>query len=165
MTQHAQDMMTAYPDRNAKGVTPMIAQFLEVKENHADWVLSIVWATLPRCFSKTRLTPPPPLTSHSPSAARLKILTCLCAVFLFMRLNLIFHALFGKGFRVAICEQTESPEEAKRGHKGPLTRDVIVSSPPAHWLKTNSCRRVKTTSLLLAEVKSAGLNDRYALLG
>ncbi len=34
--------------------------------------------------------------------------------------------LIRKGFRVAICEQSESPEEAKKkGNKGPLRRDVV----------------------------------------
>ena len=44
-----------------------------------------------------------------------------------------FHAaetylsrLIRKGFRVAICEQAESPAEAKkRGNKGPLKRAVV----------------------------------------
>ncbi|MEK9861374.1 MAG: DNA mismatch repair protein MutS, partial [Alphaproteobacteria bacterium] len=34
--------------------------------------------------------------------------------------------LIRQGFRVAICEQSESPEEAKKkGNKGPLRRDVV----------------------------------------
>ena len=34
--------------------------------------------------------------------------------------------LVKKGFKVAICEQVETPEQAKaRGHKGPLQRDII----------------------------------------
>ena len=38
--------------------------------------------------------------------------------------------LIKKGFNVAICEQTETPEEAKLRSKGPLKREVVrIISP------------------------------------
>ena len=38
--------------------------------------------------------------------------------------------LIKQGFNVAVCEQTETPEEAKQNKKGPLKREVVrIISP------------------------------------
>lgn len=68
-----------------------------------------------------------------------------------------FHAyesylskLVQKGYRVAICEQTETPEEAKkRGHKAIVTRDVV---------------RVVTPGTLTEDVLLAGALNNYIAL-
>ena len=165
MTQHAQDMMTAYPDRNAKGVTPMIAQFLEVKENHADCLLFYRMGDFYEMFFKDAVDAAAALDITLTKRGKVEDIDVpMCGVPVHAAESYLSR-LIRKGFRVAICEQTESPEEAKkRGHKGPLTRDVIRIVTPGTLVEDEFLPPRENNFLVaLAEVKSAGLNDRYAL--
>jgi DNA mismatch repair protein MutS len=110
----------------ADAVTPMFAQYLEVKARHPDALLFYRMGDFYELFFEDAV-----------QAARALDLTLtkrgrhlgrdieMCGV--------PAHAyepylarLVRQGFRVAICEQVETPEEARRrGAKGPLRREVV----------------------------------------
>jgi DNA mismatch repair protein MutS len=109
-----------------KAPTPMMAQYLRVKESHPDSLLfyrmgdfyemffddaeiaaKLLGITLTKRGSKDGLDVP------------------MCGVPVHS-VDGYLAKLIRAGHRVAICEQTEGPQEQKqRGGKGPLKRDVV----------------------------------------
>ena len=165
MTQLAQDLMTAYPDRNAKGVTPMIAQFLEVKENHADCLLFYRMGDFYEMFFQDAVDAASALDITLTKRGKVEDVDVpMCGVPVHAAESYLSR-LIRKGFRVAICEQTESPEEAKkRGHKGPLRRDVIRIVTPGTLVEDEFLPPRENNFLVaMGEIKSADPQDRYAL--
>lgn len=165
MTQHATDIMTAFPDRNAKGVTPMIAQFLEVKENHADCLLFYRMGDFYEMFFKDAVDAAAALDITLTKRGKVEDIDVpMCGVPVHAAESYLSR-LIRKGFRVAICEQTESPLEAKeRGHKGPLRRDVIRIVTPGTLVEDEFLPPRENNFLIaMGEVKSADPKARYAL--
>ena len=114
-------MSTAKPN-----VTPMMAQFLEIKESYPDALLFYRMGDFYELFFEDAVAASEALDialtkrgKHEGSEIP------MCGV--------PHHAAEGylltlirKGFRVAVCEQMESPAEAKkRGHKSVVRRDVV----------------------------------------
>ena len=119
-------LMTEFPDPGASGLTPMMAQYLEVKADNPDCLLFYRMGDFYEMFFGDAVA----------AAAALDITLTRRGSFEDQDIPMCgvpFHAaetylsrLIRKGFRVAICEQAESPAEAKkRGNKGPLKRDVV----------------------------------------
>jgi DNA mismatch repair protein MutS len=107
-------------------VTPMMAQYLEIKAQHPGACCSTGWAISTRCS----------LTMPWPAAAALDIALTKRGLHLGEDIPMCgvpVHAAEGylltlirKGFRVAIAEQMEDPAEAKkRGSKSVVRRDVV----------------------------------------
>lgn len=115
-----------FPDQSAKGITPMMVQFLEVKEAHADCLLFYRMGDFYEMFFKDAVDAAAALDITL--TKRGKVNDCdvpMCGVPVHAAESYLSR-LIRKGFRVAICEQSENPDEAKkRGHKGPLKRDVV----------------------------------------
>ena len=119
-------LITEFPDPGASGITPMMAQYLEVKADHPDCLLFYRMGDFYEMFFGDAVA----------AAAALDITLTrrgsigdsdipMCGV-PFHAAETYLSRLIRKGFRVAICEQAESPAEAKkRGNKGPLKRAVV----------------------------------------
>ena len=110
----------------ATGPTPMIAQYLEVKAGYPDALLFYRMGDFYEMFFH-----------DAEQAARALNLTltkrgqldghdiAMCGVPVHAMDNYLAR-LIKQGFKVAICEQTETPEDfKKRGGKGPLPRGVV----------------------------------------
>ncbi|MBU0909143.1 MAG: DNA mismatch repair protein MutS [Proteobacteria bacterium] len=112
---------------NALKITPMLQQYLEIKEQHQDAILFYRLGDFYEMFFDDAVTASRvlgiTLTSRSGKDADNKIPLC----------GVPYHAassylakLVNNGFRVAICEQVEDPKEAK----GVVKREVVrVISP------------------------------------
>ncbi len=106
--------------------TPMMQQYWEVKNRHSDYLLFYRMGDFYELFYHDAII----------AAADLEITLTkrgkqegedipMCGVPVHSH-ELYLAKLIQKGHKVAVCEQLESPEEAKkRGAKGPLQRDVI----------------------------------------
>ena len=114
------------PPANAPGLTPMMAQFLEVKANYAEALLFYRMGDFYEMFfhdaeiaaSALNLT----LTKRGQFEGRD---IPMCGVPVHAMDNYLAR-LIKQDFKVAICEQTEDPESfKKRGGKGPLPRGVV----------------------------------------
>ena len=104
-----------------EAVTPMMRQYFEIKNQHKDKILFTGWATFTRCFSTTRLSPRAcstlTLTGKNvgtPERAP------MCGV-PFHSYEAYVARLIARGYKVAICEQTEDPAKAK----GLVSREVV----------------------------------------
>ncbi|MGB1539358.1 MAG: hypothetical protein ACPG80_00200 [Rickettsiales bacterium] len=106
--------------------TPMMQQYLEIKKNHRDYLLFYRMGDFYELFFDDAVTAAQvldiALTKRGKHAGE-EIAMC----------GVPFHAaegylekLIASGCKVAICEQMESPEEAKkRGSKSVVKRDVV----------------------------------------
>jgi DNA mismatch repair protein MutS len=106
--------------------TPMMQQYWEVKNRHSDYLLFYRMGDFYELFYHDAII----------AAADLEITLTkrgkqegedipMCGVPVHSH-ELYLAKLIQKGHKVAVCEQLESPEDAKkRGAKGPLQRDVI----------------------------------------
>src|SRR4030088_1292259 len=75
------------------------------------------------------------------------------------------HRLIAQGYRVAVCEQMENPDEArKRGNKSVVRRDVVRLITPG-TLTEDTLLNAKTNNYLLAMARSRGSSgtDRIGL--
>jgi DNA mismatch repair protein MutS len=75
------------------------------------------------------------------------------------------HRLIEKGFRVAVCEQTEDPAAARaRGNKSVVKRDVIrLVTPGTLTEDTLLDARANNYLLAIARNRASGGNDRFGL--
>ena len=123
-------------------VTPMMAQYLEIKARHPDALLFYRMGDFYEMFFDDAV---------AASAALDIALTSrgfhqgapipMCGVPV-VRSDDYLMSLIRKGFRVAIAEQLEDPAEAKkRGHKAVVARDVVRLVTP----KTRCWRHGGTT--------------------
>jgi DNA mismatch repair protein MutS len=157
--------MTAFPDRHAKGVTPMIAQFLEVKEGHADCLLFYRMGDFYEMFFQDAVDAAAALDITLTKRGKVEDVDVpMCGVPVHAAESYLSR-LIRKGFRVAICEQAESPEDAKRrGHKGPLKRDVIRIVTPGTLVEDEFLPPRENNFLVaLGEVKSGDVSGRFSL--
>ena len=110
---------------NAAGMTPMIAQYMQIKQQNTDSLLFYRMGDFYELFFDD---------AHVASATLDITLTKrgkangqdipMCGVPVHSVDNYI-HRLIKSGYRVAICEQTESTEEAKkRGYKALVNREI-----------------------------------------
>ena len=118
--------MVDFPDSAAKGVTPMLAQFLAVKQAHQDCLLFYRMGDFYEMFFQDAVDASKALDITLTKRGRVEGRDVpMCGVPVHAA-EAYLSRLIRRGLRVAICEQTESPEEAKKkGNKGPLNRDVV----------------------------------------
>ena len=118
-------MITDFPAPDAVGLTPMIAQYLTVKADNPDCLLFYRMGDFYEMFFADAVTAASALDITLTSRGRFEDRDIpMCGV-PFHAAETYLSRLIRKGFRVAICEQAESPDEAKkRGNKGPLKRDI-----------------------------------------
>ena len=111
---------------NLNNITPMMAQYLQIKNAHKDYLLFYRLGDFYELFFDDAVTASKALDIALTKRGRYKGEDVpMCGV--------PFHAyesylakLIRQGYKVAICEQTEDPKEAKkRGAKSVVKRDVI----------------------------------------
>ncbi len=110
----------------ADGATPMMAQYLAIKEAHPDCLLFYRMGDFYELFfddaAKASAALDITLTHRGKHEGR-DIPMCGVPVH---AAETYLSRLIRKGFRVAVCEQTEDPAEAKkRGSKSVVARDVV----------------------------------------
>ena len=120
------DMVTKLPEPGAKGVTPMLAQYLEVKQDHPDCLLFYRMGDFYEMFFQDAVEAAGALDITLTRRGKVEETDIpMCGVPFHAADNYLAR-LIRQGYRVAICEQTEDPEAArKRGNKGPLKREVV----------------------------------------
>lgn len=139
-------------------VTPMMAQFLEIKSRHRDALLFYRMGDFYEMFFDDAIA-----ASEALDIALTKrgkhdgddIPMCGVPVH---AAEGYFHTLIRKGFRVAVCEQLESPAEAKkRGAKSVVKRDVVRLVTPG-TLTEDSLLEARRHNFLAAyaEVRDEG---------
>ena len=138
------------------GVTPSMAQFLEIKTANPDCILWYRMGDFYELFFEDAVTA---------SAALGIVLTKrgkhlgedipMCGVPIH-RADEYLQRLIRKGYRVAVCEQLEDPAEArKRGAKAVVRRDVVRLVTPG-TLTEDSLLDAKARNYLTALFRSPG---------
>jgi len=148
----------AAPNSAAKdaGVTPMMAQFLSIKEAHPDALLFYRMGDFYEMFFDDAV-----------QAARALDITLtkrgkhngddipMCGVPVHSHEQYLSR-LIRKGFRVAVCEQTEDPAEAKkRGAKSVVNRDVVRVVTPG-TITEDSLLDARSNNYLAAVAEAQG---------
>lgn len=107
-------------------VTPMMAQFLEIKDRYPDALLFYRMGDFYELFFDDAVAAAEALDiALTKRGKHLGEDIPMCGVPVHAAEGYL-HALIGKGFRVAVCEQLEDPAEAKkRGSKTVVKRDVV----------------------------------------
>ncbi len=111
--------------KTTNSVTPMMAQFLEIKERHPDSILFYRMGDFYEMFFDDAVLAAEALDIALTKRGKHRGEDIpMCGVPAHSSENYLL-ALIRKGFRVAICEQLEDPSEAKkRGAKSVVKRDV-----------------------------------------
>jgi DNA mismatch repair protein MutS len=111
-------------DKEAK-VTPMMAQYLAIKKNHPDGLLFYRMGDFYELFFDDAVTAAAALDiTLTKRGKHLGDDIPMCGVPVHSHLSYLSR-LIRQGFKVAVCEQTEAPAEAKkRGPKAVVRRDV-----------------------------------------
>lgn len=118
--------LSSSPSLASSALTPMMRQYLDLKKQHPDCLLFFRLGDFYELFFEDAVTASKVLDitlTRRGQADGDDIPMC----------GVPFHAyenylarLVRQGYRVAICEQTETPEEAKkRGHKAIVSREVV----------------------------------------
>ena len=119
-------VVTALPESGAPGVTPMLEQFLSVKKDNPDCLLFYRMGDFYEMFFQDAVDAAAALDITLTRRGKVGDADIpMCGV-PFHAAETYLSRLIRQGHRVAICEQAEDPEEAKkRGNKGPLKREVV----------------------------------------
>ncbi len=117
--------------QNGKGLTPMFQQYFAVKEKHPDCLLFFRMGDFYELFFDDAKTVAGELdivlTSRGVSDGEP---VPMCGVPVHASDNYLAR-LTRKGFRIAVCDQVERPEEARRrGHRAVLKREVVQVVTP-----------------------------------
>jgi DNA mismatch repair protein MutS len=117
---------TAMPDAPAAGITPSMAQFLEIKAANPDCVLWYRMGDFYELFFQDAVVVSEALgIVLTKRGKHLGEDIPMCGVPIH-RADEYLQRLIRKGFRIAVCEQLEDPAEArKRGSKAVVRRDVV----------------------------------------
>ena len=146
-------------------VTPMMEQYLEIKAANPDLLLFYRMGDFYELFFKD---------AEIASRALGIVLTKrgkhagddipMCGVPV-ERAEDYLHRLIAKGHRVAVCEQTEDPAEAKkRGAKSVVKRDVVRLVTPGTLTEDNLLdARANNYLLALARLRASAGGDRMGL--
>jgi DNA mismatch repair protein MutS len=137
-------------------VTPMMAQYLAIKQAHADYLLFYRMGDFYELFfddaAKASEALDIALTKRGKHQGD-DIPMCGVPVH---AAEAYLEKLIRKGFRVAVCEQQEDPQEAKkRGSKSVVRRDVVRLVTPG-TLTEESLLEARSSNMLAALAKIGG---------
>lgn len=118
--------------------TPMMAQFLEIKERHQEYLLFFRMGDFYELFFDDAVKASAALDiTLTKRGKHMDKDIPMCGVPVHAAENYLLR-LIGKGFKVAVCEQMEAPEEAKkRGNKSVVKRDIIRLVTPGTITEEN----------------------------
>lgn len=119
-------------------LTPMMQQYQKIKEKHQDCLLFYRMGDFYELFFQDAIIAATALDIQLTKRGKIDSLDIpMCGIPYHAR-ELYLQKLLQLGHRVAICEQTESPTEAKaRGHKSIVNREVIRIITPGTILTEN----------------------------
>jgi DNA mismatch repair protein MutS len=155
------------PSGDGGGVTPVMAQYIEIKAANPDCLLFYRMGDFYEMFFDDAETASRALgivlTKRGKHYGR-DIPMCGVPV---VRADEYLHRLIALGHRVAVCEQLEDPAEAKkRGSKSVVRRDVVRLVTPG-TLTEDTLLDAKRNNYLLAvaraRLSSAGEENRFGL--
>ncbi|HLY06174.1 MAG TPA: DNA mismatch repair protein MutS [Rhizomicrobium sp.] len=144
----------------AENATPMMAQYLEIKRSHGDYLLFYRMGDFYELFFDDAVKASAALDIALTRRGRHQGQDIpMCGVPVHAAEQYL-ERLIRKGFRVAICEQIEDPAEAKRrGYKAVVGREVIRLVTPG-TLTEESLLEARASNRLAAFGRAAG---EYAL--
>jgi DNA mismatch repair protein MutS len=136
--------------------TPMIAQYLEIKSAHSDYLLFYRMGDFYELFFEDAVKAAEALDIALTRRGKHQGLDIpMCGVPVHAA-EAYLEKLIRKGFRVAVCEQMEDPALAKkRGAKSPVRREVIRLVTPG-TLTEESLLDARAPSILAALAKVGG---------
>ncbi len=119
-------------------ITPMMQQFLEIKAEHPDYLLFYRMGDFYELFHDDAIIAAEALDIALTKRGKHEGQDIpMCGVPVHSS-ETYLHRLIKKGFRVAVCEQMESPAEAKkRGYKSVVKRDVVRIVTPGTITEEN----------------------------
>ena len=136
-------------------VTPAMRQYLEIKEQHQDCILFFRMGDFYEMFFEDAVTASKILEITLTSRNKGKNDSIpLCGIPYHASSSYIAK-LVDKGFKVAICEQTEDPKEAK----GIVKREVVRIVTPGLYIEADN-RNIKENTFLAALAQK---NDTFGL--
>ncbi|MGZ6221047.1 MAG: MutS N-terminal domain-containing protein, partial [Syntrophales bacterium] len=126
-------------------LTPAMRQYLEIKEQHKDCILFFRMGDFYEMFFEDAVTASKILEITLTSRNKGKDDSIpLCGI-PYHAASSYIAKLIDKGFKVAICEQTEDPKEAK----GIVKRDVVRVITPALFVDEDNVN-IKENAFLMA---------------
>jgi DNA mismatch repair protein MutS len=139
-----------------EGATPMMAQYLEIKAAHGEYLLFYRMGDFYELFFDDAVKASEALDIALTKRGRhLGEDIKMCGVPVHAAEQYL-EKLIRKGFRVAVCEQTEDPAEAKkRGYKAVVRRAVIRLVTPG-TLTEDSLLEARAANILAAIGRSGG---------
>jgi DNA mismatch repair protein MutS len=140
----------------APSSTPMMAQYLEIKAAHADYLLFYRMGDFYELFFADAVKAAEALDIALTKRGRhLSEDIAMCGVPVHAA-DSYLEKLIRKGFRVAVCEQIEDPAEArKRGYKAVVRRQVIRLVTPG-TLTEDSLLEARSANVLAALARASG---------
>src|SRR6202142_1174371 len=136
--------------------TPMMAQYLEIKQGHGDYLLFYRMGDFYELFFDDAVKAAEALDIALTKRGRHQgedIPMCGVPVY---AAEAYLEKLIRKGFRVAVCEQIEDPAEAKkRGSKSVVKREVIRLVTPG-TLTEDSLLEARSANVLAALGRAGG---------
>src|ERR1043165_3046879 len=140
----------------AEGATPVMAQYLEIKAAHSDYLLFYRMGDFYELFFDDAVKAAGALDIALTKRGKHQgedIPMCGVPVH---AAEAYLEKLIRKGFRVAVCEQMEDPALAKkRGAKAPVKREVIRLVTPG-TLTEDSLLDARSPSMLAALGRAGG---------
>src|SRR3989338_1324990 len=130
--------------------TPMMAQYLEIKRQYSEYLLFYRMGDFYEVFFDDAINASSALDIALTKRGQHNGCDIPMAGVPVHSHEVYLLKLISKGFCVAVCEQVETPEQAKaRGAKGPLKRDVVRLITPG-TLTEESLLTPKKANYLLA---------------
>jgi DNA mismatch repair protein MutS len=139
--------------------TPMMQQYLNIKAEHLDCLLFYRLGDFYELFFDDATAAAPVLDIVLTKRGKQKEEAIpMCGV-PYHSCNTYFAKLLKAGFKVAICEQLESPEEAKkRGAKSVVKREVVRIITPGTIIEDNMLESKSEQLLVAIQVEGEKLN-------
>lgn len=143
-------------EKKTAAVTPMMAQYLEIKNAHKDYLLFYRMGDFYELFFDDAVVASKALDIALTKRGKHEDADIpMCGVPFHAYENYLSR-LIRQGYKVAICEQTEDPKEAKkRGYKAVVRREVVRLVTPG-TLTEDNLLDAKRNNFLLAVAKQQG---------
>lgn len=144
--------------------TPMMQQYLKIKKEHLDCLILFRMGDFYELFFEDAIIAAKILNIALAKKGKIKTITSeeeinMCGV-PFHAIDVYLHKLTNEGFKIAICEQLETPEEAKkRGYKAVVQRDIVRIITPG-TITEESILDASTPNYLSSVVQD---KDNYAI--
>jgi len=145
-------------------VTPMMAQYLEIKAAHPGYLLFYRMGDFFELFFDDAVEAASALGIHLTKRGKHLGEDIPMAGVPVARAEEYLHKLIAKGYRVAVCDQTEDPAEAKkRGGKAVVRREVVRLVTPGTLTEDSLLDAGGNNFLTAVCAARAGGEPRYAL--